>query len=48
MKPLTVFYEDREVATVSFDTHGFPELEYNEVWQRTGFDISVTTTTHLS
>lgn len=42
MKPLAVFYEDREVATVSFDTHGFPELEYNEVWQRTGFDISVT------
>ncbi len=42
MNTLPIYYEDKPVANVSFDSHGFPEMEYNEVWQRTGFDISVT------
>lgn len=42
MKKLIIYYEEKEVADVSFDSHGFPELEYNAVWQRHGFDISVT------
>lgn len=42
MNRLPIFYEAKPVADVSFDSHGFPELEYNESWQRTGFDISVT------
>mgnify|MGYP003310826984 CR=1 FL=1 len=42
MKTLPIFYEEKPAANVSFDSHGFPELEYNESWQRTGFDISVT------
>ena len=39
---LPIYYEEKLVANVSFDSHGFPELEYNEGWMRTGFDISVT------
>ena len=42
MNMLPIYFENREVATLRFDAHGFPELEYNEIWQRKGFDISVT------
>ncbi len=42
MKALPIYYEAKLVANVSFDSHGFPELEYSESWQRSGFDISVT------
>lgn len=42
MNTLPIYYENREVATIHFDARGFPELEYNEIWQRKGFDISVT------
>lgn len=42
MNNLPIYYEAQEVANVSFDSHGFPELEYNEEWQLHGFDISVT------
>lgn len=33
MKTLPIFYEEKPAANVSFDSHGFPELEYNESWQ---------------
>lgn len=42
MNTLPIYYENREVATLRFDARGFPELEYNEIWQKKGFDISVT------
>lgn len=42
MNALPIYYEAKLVANVSFDSHGFPELEYSESWQRSGFDISVT------
>lgn len=42
MNTLPIYYEAKLVANVSFDSHGFPELEYGESWQRSGFDISVT------
>lgn len=42
MNSLPIYYEEQEVAVVRFDSHGFPELEYNEGWQLHGFDISVT------
>lgn len=42
MNTLPIYYEEKLVANVSFDAHGFPELEYNESWVRSGFDISVT------
>ncbi len=42
MNTLPIYYESKLVANVSFDSHGFPELEYSESWQRFGFDISVT------
>lgn len=42
MNSLPIYYEDRLVASVHVDSHGFPELEYNESWRLKGFDISVT------
>lgn len=42
MNTLPIYYEAKPVANVSLDSHGFPELEYSESWQRSGFDISVT------
>lgn len=42
MNALPIYYEAKLVANVSFDSHEFPELEYSESWQRSGFDISVT------
>lgn len=42
MNKLPIYHENREIATLQFDIHGFPELEYHEFWQRNGFDISVT------
>ena len=34
MNALPIYYEAKLVANVSFDSHGFPELEYSESWQR--------------
>ena len=36
MNTLPIYYEAKLVANVSFDSHGFPELEYSESWQRSG------------